>query len=190
MNFDSLIKKVCLSGAKNAAVIPVEKIVLDTAFRDMCAANMCGVYGKCWMCPPDMGEIEDLMAQVRKYDFALVFQTVDTLEDSFDYEGMMEARKNIRNLAFKVRDDFKNKGVQNALYLGAGGCGVCNVCEKVNNKPCPYPELAMSSLEAYGINVSQLAKESGMKYINGADTVTYFGAVLFNTDACGVLYDF
>jgi hypothetical protein len=40
----------------------------------------------------------------------------------------------------------------------------------------------MPSLEAYGINVSELAKSAGMKYINGQDTVTYFGAVLFSVN--------
>ena len=42
----------------------------------------------------------------------------------------------------------------------------------------PVRDLAMSSLEAYGINVSVLAPQAGMKYINGINTVTYFGAVL------------
>ena len=37
----------------------------------------------------------------------------------------------------------------------------------------------MASLEAYGVNVSELASASGMKYINGQNTVTYFGAVFF-----------
>jgi hypothetical protein len=38
----------------------------------------------------------------------------------------------------------------------------------------------MPSLEAYGVNVSALASAAGMKYINGQNTVTYFGAVLFD----------
>jgi hypothetical protein len=37
----------------------------------------------------------------------------------------------------------------------------------------------MASLEAYGFNVSRLAAAADMKYINGQNTVTYFGAVLF-----------
>jgi hypothetical protein len=38
----------------------------------------------------------------------------------------------------------------------------------------------VASLEAYGIFVAKLAEKAGMKYINGVNTVTYFGAVLFN----------
>ncbi len=40
-------------------------------------------------------------------------------------------------------------------------------------------ESAVASLATYGVNVSKLAPAAGMKYINGKDTVTYFGAVLF-----------
>ncbi|MBM3708346.1 MAG: DUF2284 domain-containing protein, partial [Actinobacteria bacterium] len=38
----------------------------------------------------------------------------------------------------------------------------------------------ISSLEAYCMNVSTLAGLCNMKYINGQNTVTYFGAFLFN----------
>ena len=44
------------------------------------------------------------------------------------------------------------------------------------------PEKALSSLEAYGIDVYQTTKDTDLKYINGADTVTYFGIVLFQED--------
>ena len=73
-------------------------------------------------------------------------------------------------------------GISNVLHLGAGGCGVCKPCAKQSGEPCRFPELAMPSLEAYCINVSELARAAGMKYINGPNTVTYFGAVLFTLD--------
>ncbi len=38
----------------------------------------------------------------------------------------------------------------------------------------------VTSLEAYDVNVSKLAKAAGMKYIYGQDPVTYFGAELFD----------
>ena len=45
-------------------------------------------------------------------------------------------------------------------------------------EPCRFPEKAIGSLEAYGVNVSLLAQTAGMRYINGQNTVTYFGAIL------------
>ena len=178
--FELLVSEVLARGAYKAAVIDVKDIKLDRAFREMCASNACGRYGKCYMCPPDVGEIEALMARVGKYDHALVYQTVTELEDSFDFEGMIDAKKRTYPLAQSLRKVFEEQNLSKVLHLGAGGCGVCEKCAKVTGEPCRFPEKALPSLEAYGFNVSELAKTAGMKYINGQDTVTYFGAVLFN----------
>lgn len=178
--FDYLVADALRLGADRAAVIAADQIETDRVFRDMCAANACGVYGKCWMCPPDVGEIETLMAEVKKYDYALVYQCIGHLEDSFDVEGMAAAKEAHRVLAQSLRETFGVAEMTRVLHLAAGGCGVCRPCAKVKGKPCTHPDLAMSSLEAYGINVSRMAQAAGMKYINGANTVTYFGAVLFS----------
>ena len=175
-----MIAEALSLGAFKANVIETKNIVLDRVFRDICASNACGMYGKCYMCPPDVGDIDELMARVGEYDYALVYQTVSELEDSFDFEGMIEAKKKIYPLAQELRKVFADLNITKVLYLGAGGCGVCKTCAKRTGEPCRFPEKAMPSLETYGVNVSELAKTSGMKYINGQNTVTYFGAVLFS----------
>ena len=180
--FEQLTNTAISFGAYKAGVIETKEVVLDRAFRAMCEVNSCGVYGKCYMCPPDVGDIEELMKRVGDYAYALVYQTVTELEDSFDFEGMVAAKKRSYPLAQKFRGVFKDLNISHVLHLGAGGCGVCAVCAKRTGEPCRFPELAMPSLEAYGIHVSELAKAAGMKYINGQDTVTYFGAVLFSLD--------
>lgn len=182
MENKELIQKTLDLGAYKASVIETKDIVLDRAFRAMCESNSCGMYGKCYMCPPDVGDIDELMREVGNYDYALVYQTVTELEDSFDFEGMIEAKKKTYPLAQSLRKVFADMNVTRVLHLGAGGCGVCEPCAKRTGEPCRFPEKAMPSLEAYGVNVSELAKASGMKYINGQDTVTYFGAVLFSLD--------
>ncbi len=180
---DSLFKRLCESaidaGAYRSNVITTDKIVTDRAFRGMCEANRCGVYGKCWMCPPDVGDIDELMSKVREFRYALVYQTVTELEDSYDFEGMIAAKKRSYPLSRSLRRLFEGDEFAGVLHLGAGGCGVCEICAKQTGETCRFPGLAMPSLEAYGINVSKLAEASGMKYINGQNTVTYFGAVLF-----------
>ena len=177
--FEQIVARAEKLGTYKANVIPVSQIPLDRAFRDMCATNACGVYGKCHMCPPDVGDIDALMGEVKNYQHAFVSQTVTALEDSFDFEGMIEAKKQMYKIAQEIRRLFAELGIDGALHLGAGGCGVCETCAKRTNEPCRFPHLAMPSLEAYGVNVSGLASAAGMKYINGQDTVTYFGAVLF-----------
>ena len=159
MDYSALAEQVRGLGAYKAGVVDLQDVRFDRAFRAMCETNACGNYGKCWMCPPDAGDIDALMNEAQSYQKALVYQTVGKLEDSYDFEGMMPFAKK--------------------LHLGAGGCHMCGVCAKRTNEPCRHPELAMPSLETYGIDVSELAASSGMKYINGQNTVTYFGALLF-----------
>ena len=41
---------------------------------------------------------------------------------------------------------------------------------------------AIASLEAYGMDVYKTACSAGLKYVNGPNTITYFGMVLFAED--------
>lgn len=180
--FQALIETALSAGAYNAAVINTDLIETDRGFRALCESNACGAYGKCYMCPPDVGDIDALMQEVKNYAHALVYQTVSELEDSYDFEGMVAAKKKFYPITSKLRKAVDAMNISGALHLGIGGCGVCATCAKRAGEPCRSPALATPSLEAYGINVSRLAAMSGMKYINGQNTVTYFGAVLFSLD--------
>ena len=175
-----LISGVIGLGATNASVISTSEIVTDAVYRDICATNSCGRYGKCYMCPPDCGDINELMAKLRNYEYALVYQTVDELEDSFDFEGMIAARNRLNVLSQRIRRFTDAYPLSDAFHLGVGGCMVCPVCAKETGEACRHPEIAITSLEACGIDVSKLAASSGMRYNNGPETVTYFGAVLFS----------
>lgn len=179
MNFDEMIGKVKEAGALNAAVIPAAELVFDPAFREMCRSNACGNYGMCWMCPPDAADPAALIAAAKEYKSVLVYQTVSEIDDSYDFEGMMKAADRHNALASVLSDYFSSLPFRGMLHLGAGGCHICSVCAKKTNEPCRFPERAMPSLEVYCINVSALASSAGMKYINGANTVTYFDALLF-----------
>jgi predicted metal-binding protein len=164
-------------GAKKAAIIPVENISFEPAFRDACAQNFCGMYGRCWMCPPDVGPLDELISKAKQYRHALVFQTVFLLEDSYDIEGMLDAAKRHNDLVLTLGGQMKE---ETFLCLTAGACRVCTRCSREEGIPCRFPEKATASLEAYGVDVSRLAKACDMNYINGVNTVTYFGAFLFD----------
>ncbi len=131
------------------------------------------------MCPPDVGDINALIASAHQYTYAIVYQTVSALLDSFDFDGMMAAAAAHNSLAQRISDGYGALGFSRCLHLGAGGCRLCPVCAKREAAPCRHPERALASLEAYGVDVSALSKLAGMPYINGSNTVTYFGAYLF-----------
>lgn len=52
---EAAVRRVLELGAKNAAVVPMENVRFEKEFRNLCASNACGMYGKSWMCPPDIG---------------------------------------------------------------------------------------------------------------------------------------
>lgn len=178
MLHETLLAAALAEGANKAAIIRTEDIMLDASFRDICASNSCGLYGRCWMCPPDIGEIEPLMAKVRSFSCGLLYQTISDLEDSFDFEGMTEAGKRHVQVSQALEQALQPL-LGEHLHLSCGGCRLCDRCAKQDGLPCRFPDRAMPPMEGYGINVSATAGPTPLKYINGANTVTYFGIVLF-----------
>ena len=175
---EKLIQQAIAAGADHAFVIDVADIPFDTELRKFCEANRCGKFNRNHACPPSVGTPEELIAKAREYSSALVIQTISPLEDSFDYEGMMEAGARHNRMTDELYAAIK-KQTSRCLPLSAGGCSVCERCAKMDDQPCRFPDKAISSLEAYCMNVSQLAEKCNMKYINGVNTVTYFSAILF-----------
>lgn len=179
--FDKLISLCEEAGAKKAFVIETGKIPFDKSLRGCCEANYCGCYGKNWGCPPGVGEVDDLIAQATSYSYALVFQTVSPLEDSFDVDGMAAAGEHHAETAKKIRSRIGAILPSGTKYLEleAGGCRICRECAALTGEPCRFPDKMIPSLESYCVNVANLAAKCQMKYINGENTVTHFGAFLW-----------
>ena len=93
---------------------------------------------------------------------------------------MVAAARRHAALVISVSEYAKTLPFKRHLSLGAGGCTICEKCAKKTDEPCRHPDKRIPSLEAYGVNVSKTAAAAGMKYINGQNTVTYFGGVLFD----------
>ena len=176
---DNLLQIILNAGATKAEVIPQSKIVLSSYFRDVCAGNQCGMYGKSHMCPPSIGDIDELMEKVRSFPTAILYQSIAEIEDSFDFEGMMEAGKKHEELCIRIHKDIKPIIKGNYLHLGSGGRHICEECAILRNEPCVFPEKTIAPVEGHGIDVSNTCKGTSLKYINGPDTVTYFGMILF-----------
>ena len=77
-------------GFSHVVLLDCDTIELKPEVRQMCAADTCHKYDKCWSCPPGCGSLEECEAKVRQYKYGIIVQTVGELEDVFDGEGMME----------------------------------------------------------------------------------------------------
>lgn len=180
MDIQALTESIIALGAKKAEYITADKIVTDRRFFDICKANQCGNYGKCWTCPPDVGNIDELIAKVKSFKGGILYQYFGDIEDSLDIEGMAEVGKVQAALVQKVNNEVVPQITSRHFHLGAGGCRLCERCGKRDNIPCRHPDKALPSMESCGIDVYNTTKTTSLKYINGQNTVTYFGLVLFD----------
>ena len=150
-----------------------------TEVRDMCSADRCRSYGKSWSCPPACGSIEYAARRISQYRRGLIVQTTGKLEDEFDLQAIaaIEARhkKALLNLARQARLLFPG-----CLPLSSGTCSLCRKCT-YPDRPCRFPGKRLSSMEAYGLLVSDVSRRSGLGYYYGTGTMTYTSCVLYKT---------
>ena len=177
---NKLVQAALGSGARRAAPVNVADIVYSESFREVCRSNQCGNYGACWMCPPEIGPIAELMARARSYPLGVLYQTVGALEDSFDIEGMFAAAASHAAVSQRLQKQAEVMLKAPFLHLTCGGCHLCPVCARRAGEPCRHPELALLSLEGCGVDVYRAAQAAGLPYIHGPNTVTYFGMILFS----------
>ena len=146
--------------------------------RDMCSSGRCRSYGKSWSCPPACGSIEYAARRISQYRRGLIVQTTGELEDEFDLQAIaaIEARhkKAFLNLARQARLLFPG-----CLPLSSGTCSLCRKCT-YPGKPCRFPHRRFSSMEAYGLLVSDVCLQSGLQYYYGAKTMTYTACILID----------
>lgn len=160
-------------------IVETNKIHFSQEVRDMCKANVCRQYGKTWACPPAIGTVNECKDRIQRYKNMLVFSGKYELEDSFDYEGMMEGLHLFKESCRKLDSFLEETGeLKDYLVLSNEGCDRCKQCT-YPDLPCRFPDKVHGALEGYGIFVNELAKQAGIQYINGKNTVTYFGALVY-----------
>ncbi|KJR49286.1 hypothetical protein UF75_0364 [Desulfosporosinus sp. I2] len=178
--FNNLVKDAKALNAAHATITEVAEIKFNEDFRELCEQNSCGSYNKNWMCPPAVGSISDLKERVLGFKQGLLFQTVHPIEDSFDWEGMLEGKVNHEKIFRKIHEYIENNYTFTAvLPLNAGPCMYCVKCAYLEGEECHFPDKAVSSVEANGIDVMALVKASGIPYKNGENTVSYVALILF-----------
>jgi len=176
-----LIRIARESKASDAAILDTSVIQFHEDFRKACEKNFCGKFDTNWMGPPAVGPISELARRARSYGKGLLFQSVHQIRSNFDMKGMLAAakvhEKIFRDLLAKIREVYPAEDI---LPLNAGCCSVCEKCAYPDKEPCRFPDQAVSSVEAYGINVIALEKSAGLPYYSGKNSVTYVGLILYD----------
>lgn len=170
------IKTALELGFSAAAPLDIATLIPRQDVRDMCAADKCRAYGKNWTCPPHCGTLAQCQAKMRGYSHGILLQTVGTMEKSIDTKAYRRTEQRHLEL-FHQFSALVRQVHPNALCLGSGGCRICDQC--AFPEPCRFPEQACSSMEGYGLFVTQVCRDNGVDYYHGEKTITYTACVLF-----------
>lgn len=173
---DRAVRLALDMGFSHAAGMDAQTLQPLDEVRAMCAADRCGLYGHCWTCPPGCGTVEENAEAIGRYRAGIIVQTTRALEDDFDYEGM-QALGEVHGRRFRALHRALRESFPDLLALCAGGCRLCDACT-YPDAPCRNPTEAQSSMEAYGLLVSDVCQKNGLAYYYGPGTMTYTGCYL------------
>ena len=164
------------AGFSYVALLKSDSIQLMPEVREMCKNNTCHMYAKRWSCPPGCGDLEVCRKKIEKYREGIIVQTVGKLEDPLDGETMMETEA-VHKQNFYEFEKMLRERWPGMLPIGAGCCTKCKTCT-YPDAPCRFPEQAFSSMEAYGMLVTQVCQANGLEYYYGPCTIAYTSCYL------------
>lgn len=163
-------------GFTSAHPLNMDALVFRPEVRSMCASDKCRSYGSTWSCPPAVGSLESIRAKAADYTRGILVQTTEATDGSFDYDSMQRAaRDHQRNFDTLVRQI--RLLAADCLPMGAGTCTRCRKCT-YPDRPCRHPDRMTPSMEAYGLVVSEVCRDSGLRYNYGDNTITYTSCIL------------
>ena len=121
MNTQELVQLALDYGFDFAGPLDVTGLEVLQDVRDACAKNTCGQYGASWACPPAFGDLEESRKIIARYKSGIIVQSMQELEDSFDFEGIAELGqrhgKNFKKLMKRLREDYPG-----LMALGETSC--------------------------------------------------------------------
>ena len=176
MTYEQLCEMARDAGFSAWAALNPATIELKTEVRDMCAANSCGQYGKRWSCPPGCGTLEECGERLKACTRGILVQTYGNIEDSYDFEAMMEIEAEHKEHFSEMYEALRDAGIP-VLAIGAGCCTQCAQCT-YPDEPCRFPDKMTSSMEAYGMVVLEICKANGLQYYYGSHKIAYTSGFL------------
>ena len=176
MDYQSLSDLAARCGFTATAPLDVSTIELKPDVRKMCEENTCGMYDRCWSCPPGCGSLEECTGKLRQFTRGILVQTCGEVEDSFDFEAMAEIKEDHARHFDAMYQALRQQGAR-VLALSAGGCTACAKCT-YPDAPCRFPD----KMEAYGMVVLEVCKANGLQYYYGSDKMAYTGCFLVDVN--------
>ena len=148
-------------GFTDAALLPVADLVVVPAYLCFCEENLCGNYDVLPVCPPMSGTVEEMTANMRRYQTALVL-TIETTPNCYTDKAEQKAAKRAQNiLTEQLMDQMRADGQTDLLMMGAG------------------PWKTASCMSAYCVDAQKMADAVHMKCWENDGKIRYFSLILF-----------
>ena len=147
--------------------------------RDLCSEDKCANFGKHYMCPPNVGTIEEHKDRLKKYRNGILLQYSKPLDVNNDRGGIKKTKVDFHRKILQLEDFLENKGMEGVWGMIGGSCGLCDQCQARFSRPCPYPDKARMSLESIAIDVLALLDKNGLDSKFYPDRIIWTGCVLF-----------
>ena len=175
-NYEELAKTAKENGFTHYAELDIDTLEFMQEIRDMCNPEQCRNYNKSWSCPPACASLQEMRERVKNYNIGILVQTVGDLEDSMDWDGIMEAGARHKENFSKMRNELGKKH-PSLLAMGAGECKICESCTYPDN-PCRHPDKMEVSMEASGLFVSKVCTDNNLKYNYGQEKIAFTSCFL------------
>lgn len=164
------------AGFQDCGVVATSALCFYEEVRDTCEKR-CRGYGSSWACPPAVGTVAQCRERISGYDKLQLFSKAYLLPDSMDFSAVGSAMRDFKDCAWALGRQLRPK-LGKLLILSNESCTRCKACTWPD-APCRFPEELQPSIEGFGFVVSELAQQAGIPYMNGKNTVTFFGAALY-----------
>lgn len=161
-----------------AALTTPDQIPVDPKFRIYCEENRCGRYNANYSCPPDCGTVEALHQKLLEKEKVLILQTIWDIDGYEDKATIQKAKETHNSKVIQ----FKNKLIElgyDGFCTGYNGCSLCNPCKKTLGEICAFPELKISCMSAYCVDVAKLAEHCNLAFAWSQEKLHLFGMIAF-----------
>lgn len=152
------------------------ELTFSPRVRAVCEMD-CARYGTSWACPPAVGSVEACRERCLGYPHALLFSTMNEVEDIADLEGTLATRADHEAVTRQVNALLRREGAE-TYPLSTESCAICETCA-YPDAPCRFPERMFPCVESHGILILDAAEKFKMEFQPGGNIVTWFSLILY-----------
>jgi predicted metal-binding protein len=160
-----LIAKAVQLGASGAAVIAVDRIVIEDSLASLCREPRCDNFGLSASCPPHVQGPAKFKEWMQASTGAVFFK-IEVPSGSLFSDDRREIMELLHDIAAQVEQYAVEQGYANSKAFAGGSCKkiFCRDqthCAVLANEKCRNPAIARPSMSGFGVNVGKLIEASG-----------------------------